>query len=669
MLRPQRLTKFSVIGKKEDLKSVIELIHSKGVIQLIEYIPESDKDIPIGEPLGDANWVSDNLLKIRSLKKLLNIEDIDPYNGKKFNELELLSNLDSRITSMELEVTRESDSKAKIEKELSSLRQKLDSLSLYSDLGLPLELYQSYRSLDFFVGTGNKDLGQEIYKVTGNAVVVKGAHSNVYAVFVKKEESKQIKDKLDAMGFSEIPVIEGLGDPEVESNRIVSSIQKLEKKRKELETVLDNFKEKYSCEILAIEEVLEIMSMKSFAPLDMAMGKQTFILFGWISAKNFDSLKTELMELSGSLAIEKVKIGKSESIPTDLKNASIFNRLNGITETYSIPLYHEFDPTILFTTFFIIFFGLIVGDVGYGIAFMCLGLLLYIKKVKGFVEFGLLVFLSGITTTLFGLFLYGDLLGIPFYQNAQYPDITWSHLLGVNIPVNSVIDKLSPEGIIVLFAISVLLGMLHLAIGFIISIVNEARHGAKHVMGRFGWLLLLFSVSLIIIRRLSTTPLISFLWVHLFYIYGQSIGVIGIPVPYMSLILFVMAIFLLVYGEGFLTIVELVTPLSNLISYLRIGALAVAKGGLVFEFYVILLPLIFSKNIGIMIAGLALTIVAQLFMFFLGSLSAGIQAIRLNYVEFGTKFFKGGGIKFNPFSFIRKYSYKAADDKAYKIVF
>jgi V/A-type H+-transporting ATPase subunit I len=104
---------------------------------------------------------------------------------------------------------------------------------------------------------------------------------------------------------------------------------------------------------------------------------------------------------------------------------------------------------------------------------------------------------------------------------------------------------------------------------------------------------------------------------------------------------------------------------SNLVSYARIAALAVGKGAMALAFNSMLFPLIFeSGNIGVAIAGaLALFVTQMFFVFFLGALSAGIQAIRLNYVEFFLKFFEGGGTDFAPLSYERKYS-KATTQEA-----
>ena len=80
------------------------------------------------------------------------------------------------------------------------------------------------------------------------------------------------------------------------------------------------------------------------------------------------------------------------------------------------------------------------------------------------------------------------------------------------------------------------------------------------------------------------------------------------------------------------------------------------KRAMAFAFNVIGIGLIVSGNIALGIVGVILIVIMQLIVFALGSLSSGIQAIRLHYVEFFMKFYKGEGIKFNPFRYVRKYT-------------
>jgi V/A-type H+-transporting ATPase subunit I len=141
----------------------------------------------------------------------------------------------------------------------------------------------------------------------------------------------------------------------------------------------------------------------------------------------------------------------------------------------------------------------------------------------------------------------------------------------------------------------------------------------------------------------------------------MTVTVVGTLVSIPAVILIVVGVVALPFTEGALALTEVIGLFTNLVSYTRLAALAVGKGAMALAFNTMLFPLIFdSGNIGIAIGGaLALFVTQMFFVFFLGALSAGIQAIRLNYVEFFLKFFEGGGVDFEPLKYERRHSVDA----------
>ncbi len=112
---------------------------------------------------------------------------------------------------------------------------------------------------------------------------------------------------------------------------------------------------------------------------------------------------------------------------------------------------------------------------------------------------------------------------------------------------------------------------------------------------------------------------------------------------------------------------ETISLLANMVSYTRLAGVAVAKGAVALAFNTMFLPLIINEellvadgivalnaNIGLIVFGFILIFLAHAMVLILGAVSAGIQAIRLNYVEFFLKFFKGGGTLFSPFGARKK---------------
>jgi V/A-type H+-transporting ATPase subunit I len=211
-----------------------------------------------------------------------------------------------------------------------------------------------------------------------------------------------------------------------------------------------------------------------------------------------------------------------------------------------------------------------------------------------------------------------------------------------------------------MLALSLLAGWVHLTLGFVLGFVNNIHHNRKHAFAKIAWLLILMGLFIEIMYiaggATGTSQFINdtvLAWVP---DAGTSLAGIEVSIP--ALVFIVVGVAGLPLTEGPMALSEVVGLFTNLVSYTRLAALAVGKGAMALAFNTMLFPLIFeSDNIGIAIAGvLALFVTQMFFVFFLGALSAGIQAIRLNYVEFFLKFFEGGGKEFSPLRYFRKHS-------------
>ena len=370
-----------------------------------------------------------------------------------------------------------------------------------------------------------------------------------------------------------------------------------------------------------------------------------------------------------------------EKVPTLQRNGKTVSRFEFLTELISVPRYNEIDPSIFLAITFPIFFGLMVGDMGYGIPFLVLGAL-GLKKctTKEWRTIATMLFYGGIWATLFGFILFGEAFGLHFsarwdlatssYSSlealkAAVPlgnEMTWSSLTGVAFPSNlfgvpiGIYSKLNDVKI--LLWITIWIGIIHLYLGFGLGFVNKAmRHGFKHAfMERGSWLFILTGATFLLlyaVQLLIATWLFSSSLATIFLILGIATLVPGI------LILFI--------AEGPTSILELPGLLSNIISYARLAAVGMSKAGLALAFNTIALQNILGFNpqatqaatftnagIIIMIIALVILIVGHLTVFILGILSAGIHGIRLHYVELFQKFYEGGGVKFNPLRIVRK---------------
>jgi V/A-type H+-transporting ATPase subunit I len=123
-----------------------------------------------------------------------------------------------------------------------------------------------------------------------------------------------------------------------------------------------------------------------------------------------------------------------------------------------------------------------------------------------------------------------------------------------------------------------------------------------------------------------------------------------------GLVLLVVGFILMIMGEGAIGLTEVPTLLSNVLSYSRLLSIGVSSTGIALAVNKLSDALFFSKGGIFVIFGVLLLIAGHAINTVLGILDSGLQALRLHYVEFFTKFYRGGGMKYIPFGFERKYT-------------
>jgi V/A-type H+-transporting ATPase subunit I len=177
------------------------------------------------------------------------------------------------------------------------------------------------------------------------------------------------------------------------------------------------------------------------------------------------------------------------------------------------------------------------------------------------------------------------------------------------------------------------------------------EHGLKHaILAKGSWMMILIGGVLAIAKLMpdvtSKLPVPT-----------------GDPVFIVGSILAVAGLILLIAGEGFISILEIPTILSNVLSYSRILAIGLSSAGIALVVNTLSMDLFIRPKGVLMGGGIVLAFVGVLILFIghlinllLGILGPGLHSLRLQYVEFFTKFYEGGGKKYIPFGYKRKYT-------------
>jgi V/A-type H+-transporting ATPase subunit I len=365
--------------------------------------------------------------------------------------------------------------------------------------------------------------------------------------------------------------------------------------------------------------------------------RYTYLVIGWVISENLADLTRRLRALSPETLIEATPSKRdraSQNVPSALSGSKLLAPFQMMVNSYGRPRYDEIDPTLLLAVTFPLLFGAMFGDIGHGFLFALLGALLVSKKVKalrGMATLGGLVLACGAMAMVFGV-LYGSIFG-----NEEILPAIWMS------PMHNIMSILY---------VAIGGGAVILSLGFILGIFNAWRRKdwARAFIEPKGlsglvmyWSLLGLALSMLVPSMLPVPPVI----------FGGLAGLSGIVVMFYEVIIRLVEGQrpLLVDGpatyaiQAFFELFEtLIGILSNSLSFVRVGAFAVAHGFLATE--VILLASMAGPTFSF---GwwIAFTI-GTIFIVGFEGLIVTIQTMRLNYYEFFSKFFTGGGVRYEP---------------------
>jgi V/A-type H+/Na+-transporting ATPase subunit I len=677
MFRPREMKRTLIIGAKQDVEKTIELLHSLEIIHIIDYQPsDAEEPLHLGTPTEKASEVSQNLLKLRSSAQLLTLERETPSVSEKMSEKQIQRDIYLKTQDLELSVLSLIETKTRIEEHYRKIDERIRQLQPFAAMNISLENYQGYDHVAVFTGylRDLKKINERLPKITDEyELFTSNEKDQMIALFIAKPYADDAGKLLSGCGFTEVKLPEGKGLPKQFIEKWTTQQKELSEKLVQTTKDILEFRRRYAEFILASEEYLAIEVQKAEAPVLFGMTDHSFLIDCWIPTDDLQRVKEILeKEMEGSLYLEEIEVKHEDEPPTLLKNPRPVRRFEYLLELYSLPNYRDIDPSFILSLIFPLFFGLMIGDIGYGILLILFGILFMkmLKESEGFSNIGWYIIIAGIFSSLFGLFLFGDMFGLPFLPPAGETGgvaYSWSTLLGFHIPIPSVIHKMESLGMTQLLVISIIVGFLHLGLGLLIGVIVERKHNRKHAITKIGLIFVLIALALLIfvmadwtigqwLKPLKGSMVAPFLWNFFIPLVKTGFSFGGLLIPYFSVVFGVLGIVMIIIVTGGFGLVEVLEVTSHLISYTRLAAICVAKAAMAFAFNMIGLGLILSGNIIIGILGVILLIFMQLMVFSLGALSSGIQAVRLHYVEFFMKFYKGEGIRFNPFRYVRKYT-------------
>ena len=381
---------------------------------------------------------------------------------------------------------------------------------------------------------------------------------------------------------------------------------------------------------LCVDQVQQVLATEETKERILA-GGSILCLDGWVDEPNVSKLEQALAAFDCAWELTDPAPEEYPKVPVKLQNGPLTRCMNMVTEMYALPVYGTVDPNPLMAPFFILFYGIMMADMGYGLL-MVLGAVFMIKKMRargGMRNFAELLFYCGISTFVIGALtggFFGDFL--PQLASIINPDTTFTALPALFTPL---------EDTMAILVGSLVLGFIQIITGQVVSFVKKARDGHlwDGVWDEGPWWMIYLGVGLAVlgVGNVAGYPVVLIVGI-LMLAYGSTrnskgIGKVGA---------FVGAVY-----NGATGI------FGDVLSYARLMALMLS-GSIIASVFNTL-----GAITGNVITFVLIAMVGNALNFALNLLGCYVHDLRLQCLEFFKTFYQDGGKPFRPLAINTKY--------------
>jgi len=434
-----------------------------------------------------------------------------------------------------------------------------------------------------------------------------------------KRYSNQVHSFVWSQNVNEVRLPpEYLGKP---FNQVLTLVEEQSKSAAvEMNTVNDDLAELSSHwypKLAVLKEVLEDRNEELNVFTKFGQTDYTFVMVGWVPKKQLENTKNALKEaFKGRVIVNDLEVSREErnNAPSSYDNPRLVKPFEALSNLIGTPRYSEIEPTLLLALFFPFFFGLMVGDIGYGLCILVFALAMrwyFGRRSNTIKQLMNILIICSIPTFFFG-YLFGEFFG------------NLGQMMGWLQPVTIAGTTLNRLNIIVpMIIFTVAIGVFHVFFGLSLGVVNARRHSNQKLFcTRVGMMLALAGIIVLLLAIVAVVP-----------------SVLATP----GVVLLVIAIPLIVYGGGIAGAIEVMSTFTNVLSYARLMALGMAS---------VVLALVANElgsSLGIVLIGFLIAVLLHGINVVLCMFSPSLQALRLHIVEFYSKFYEGGGRQYTPF--------------------
>ena len=600
-----KMKKFTFLAFYRDYDAFLHDLRDLGLI----HVAASDR------PVEDNEQLDEFLVKLKQLReaqKILN-RQIDKKSAAPLNEPDI-----ERGKTIPREIELIQNATASLNQQLQVSIKERELLRPWGNFD-PENIERLRKAgylLDFFIVPDNQYNPE--WETTYDAVVVKRETSRTY--FVTLTQNEKVADELNLESVK----IPGISLTQLDGliASLREKIQVQDQKLKALAAELPSLK-------AAIGDIEQRMNYTRVHQSGTSLADDKLMLLqGWAPADNQREISDYLE--SKAVYFDVADPTPDDEVPIKFKNNKFARLFEPIAELYMLPKYNEIDLTPYFAPFYMVFFGLSLGDIGYGLFLLTIATLAKILQ-KSKLSTSMKAILSlvqvlGASTMVTGL-LTGGFFGFALY------DLDW--------PIVQALKEKAFFDNNRMFMLSLVLGVVQVLFGMCMKVFNRIKQqGFKYSLSTVGWIVLLVSF---IVAALLPNALPMFGTVHLIVLIPAALLIYFYNSPDKNPFLNL--------GIGLWDTYNMATGLlGDVLSYVRLFALGLSGGILASVFNSLAAGMSPDNAIAKPIVYVLIFLIGHAINIFMNTLGAIVHPVRLTFVEFyKNSEFEGGGKKYSPF--------------------
>jgi len=699
------MLKVTVLGHAPVMDDVIDALQRADVLEIethpfeqlvtLDVAPDDERLRTLDEQAADAIFVRDFLRRYHVAEQAFSAFVSEKFHLSRDEYLGL--RFDHRFMRLYKQTLTISDGLAANERERARLVTLAHDLEPWEGMHLEISRWRGTDRTVLFTGTVPASQGseirealrQEVDTVTVDELGPVGDRQ-AWVVFAHTSRAEETRTFLARNDFTEV-TFGGLHEsPAEERARALARIEELDAETEKLTDRATELSREQYHRAVALVQAIQSERDALLVRRDFGASERTFVISGWVRESGAHELEAALAGFDGDVDVTLAPPTDEDRPPVELNNPTWLKPLEVLTDLYGRPRYGELDPTPMIAPFFLAFFGICIGDVGYGA--MLIGgawaVKTYLDVAPGVKRFCSLMMYGGATAMLFGVAFASyfalpvDILP-PFLQSLQLLD-----------PLNELTTFL-------LFTL--VLGVIQVFFGVLIAAYDAFRRGdrAEAVFGQLSTIFLFGSIAAMVVSGNGVWLSIGLVGTMLMQgraieaalgdaekpMWDRAIGVAWLLVAILSGVMMgadsvwlwlgvlagasivgaivsksARAAVLGLLGGAY-AVYGMSAFVGDILSYTRLAALGLS-GSLVGYVFNLLAGLVWEPAMSLMSGGgigiafgvivalmsVAVFVVGHVFNVVINLLGAFVHPARLQFVEFFSKFYEAGGRVFRPFA-------------------